>query len=236
MRRLRAGYRDLAVASLALAPLAVVVAQSYGGEARFRVYLFALPWLCLFAAAAFTPSPPRRRRAVPRSWRVALASGAAGACLLFSYFGLELVNRVTADDVAAATWFERHAPPDSLLVGVTPSFPRRLTADYARVHDRAHPGTPSLTEGGDGLPPGRPGPADLPYVERILRGYDGRRTFLILTPSQQRFGRLYGILPEGSLQSLERALLASPSFRLVFRRERSSIFEYRPRTVRASAS
>jgi GT2 family glycosyltransferase len=236
VRRLRAGYREVAVASLALAPLAVVLAQSYGGEARFRVYLFALPWLCLLAAAAFIPLPRKRLRGVPRSWRLALASGAAAACLLFSYFGLELINRVKADEVEAATWFERHAPPRSLLVGVTPSFPRRLTADYARVHDRAYPGTPGLTERGEGLRRGRLGAADLPRVERTLRGYGGRRKFLILTPSQQRFGRLYGILPAGSLRSLDRALTHSRSFRLVFRRGHSSIFEYRPRSEHSPAS
>jgi hypothetical protein len=234
LRRWRAGYRDVVVGSLALAPLAVCLAQSYGGEGRFRVYLFALPWLCLLAAAAFIPLPRTRLRGGLRSWRLALASGAAAVCLLFSYFGLELINRVTADDVEAAVWFERHAPPDSLLVGVTPSFPRRLTADYARVHDRTHPGTPGLTDRDEGLRRGTLGPADLPRVESTLRGYGGRRKFLILTPSQERFGRLYGILPAGGFRTLGQALAASPSFRLVFRRERSSIFEYRPRSGRSS--
>jgi hypothetical protein len=231
LRRFRAGYRDVVLASLALAPLAVVLAQSYGGEARLRVYLFALPWLCLLAAAAFIPLRRTPLRGGLRSWRLALASGAAAVCLLFSYFGRELANRVTADDVEAAVWFEQHAPPNSLLVGVTPSYPRRLTADYARVYDRA-----DLTERGEGLRRGRLGPADLPPVERTLRNYGGQRKFLILTPSQERYGRLYGILPAGWLRTLGQALAASPSFRLVFRRERSSIFEYRPRSGRSSES
>jgi GT2 family glycosyltransferase len=235
VRRFRAGHRDLATAALALTPLAVVFAQSYGGEARFRIYLFALPWLCFFAAAAFLPLPRARSHGLWRSWRVALASTALGACLLFAYFGLELMNRVTDEDVKAAVWFERHAPPNSRLVGVTPSFPRRLTAEYAGVHDPDYPGALSLTEDGEGFRNRRLGAADLPRLEQTLRGVGPERTYMILTPSQQRFGRLYGVLPPGSMRGLERALTSSRSFRPVYRRGGAAIFEYRPGPGRTTA-
>jgi hypothetical protein len=56
------------------------------------------------------------------------------------------MNRVDPDDVAAAMWFERHAPTDSVLVGATTNFPLRLSARYAAVYDPDYPGPPSLTE------------------------------------------------------------------------------------------
>jgi GT2 family glycosyltransferase len=227
VRRLRAGHWDLAAALLVVAPLVIVGLQSYGGEGRYRVYLFALPWLSFFAAAACTPTRARLPTLTHRA-RLTLASASLGICLLFAYFGLELMNRVDSDDVAAATWFERHAPTDSVLVGVTTNFPDRVSARYAAVYDPAYPGAPSLTDHA-AYRRRKLGVADLPRIERTLRGYGAPHTFLTLGSSQERYARLYGLLPDGSLQSLDRALRASPSFHLVYRRGPSSIFEYRLR-------
>lgn len=310
-RRARAGHWDLAAASLIVTPLVVVGAQSYGGEGPYRLYLFALPWLSLFAAAACLPSTlPRRtngklaplqrrelckaveggmtiraaattfrvapstahrwwgrwlaateavrsslacledrssgsdrdppkllwRRGlwrsgmlttVARQWRLAIATGVAGVCLLFAYFGLEYVNHVSSRDVAAAEWFERHAPPDSLLVQATSNSISRVTYRYATTYDTGYTTSPSLTED----PFFRHRALDsetLPRLEGTLRSYGAQHTFLILTAGQQHFARLYGVLPPGWRPSLERALYASPSFRPFYRQGSSTIFEYRP--------
>jgi hypothetical protein len=146
------------------------------------------------------------------------------------------MNRVTSDDVRAAAWCDRHAPAQSRLVGVTPSFPRRLTAGYARAHDAEYPGAISLTEEGEGFRHRMLGPADIPRLETVLRDYGPQRTFVILTPSQQRFGRLYGVLPDGAVRSIDRALASSDAFRLVYRGGRASIYKYLPGSGRAPAS
>jgi hypothetical protein len=227
VRRLRAGRWDLAAAILVVAPLMIVGVQSYGGEGRYRVYLFALPWLSFFAAAALAPTRAQKPGLARRA-RLAVATAALGICLLFAYFGLDFMNRVVPDDVAAARWFERHAPSDSLRVGVTTNFPSRLTARYAAVYDPTYSGARSLIEHA-GYPGRMLGIADLPRIERTLRSYGVPHTFLTLDASQERQAQLYGLLPAGSLQSLGRALRTSPSFRLVYRRGSSSIFEYTPR-------
>jgi len=225
VRRLRRGHWDLAPATLLVAPL-VVVLQSYGGEGRYRAYLFALPWLCFFAAAALSPTRARLRTLRHRA-SLTLPTVCLATCLLFAYFGLELMNRVDPDDVAPARWFERNAPSDSVLVGVTTNFPLRLSARYPTVYDRDYPGPPSVTEHAL-YRSHRLGAADLPRIERTLRGFGSPHTFLTLTASQERYARLYGLLRPGSLQSLSRALRASPDFRLVYRRGSSTIFVYRP--------
>jgi GT2 family glycosyltransferase len=233
-RRARAGHWDLAAASLMVTPLVVVGAQSYGGEGPYRLYLFALPWLSMFAAAACLPSSRSRRahgklapvrRRVARQWRLALASGVSGVCLLFAYFGLEYINHLSARDVAAAEWFERHGPPDSLLVQATSNSISRVTYRYATTYDTAHTTTPALTD--------EPfyrhrvlTSLTLPRLEATLGSYGAPHTFLILTPGQEHFARLYGVLPSGWRPSLERALNTSSSFRPVYRHESSSIFEY----------
>ena len=136
------------------------------------------------------------------------------------------MNRVDPDDVAAAMWFERHAPTDSVLVGATTNFPLRLSARYAAVYDPDYPGPPSLTE--HAVYRHRLGAADPPRIEKALRGYGAPHTFLTLMASQGRYARLYGLLRAGSLQSLDGAVRASPDFRLVYRRGSSTIFVYRP--------
>jgi GT2 family glycosyltransferase len=223
-RRYRQGLANLAPATLVLAPVALVLIQTYGGEGRFRAYLFALPWLSFFAAWACAPK--RSGAAAWRSWRLALACAATGTCFVFAYFGLEMVNRMTRDDVAAALWFDRHAPRGSLLVGLTPNFPNQLTARYARTHDPALPGNHGLSVE-PGFPPRRFHAADLPRLEGTLGSYGVRHTFLSLTSSQERYGRLFGVLAPDSRRSLEVLLRQSPSFRPVYRRGSATIFEYR---------
>jgi hypothetical protein len=141
------------------------------------------------------------------------------------------MNRVGSDDVAAALWFDRHAPRDSLRVGMTTNFPSRPTARYAAVYDTAYSGARSLID----HPQFRNrmlGVADLPRIDRTLQAYGTPHTFVTLGASQENQARLYGLLPAGTMQSLYRALRASPSFHLVYRRGSSSIFEYRPRRHR----
>jgi hypothetical protein len=57
----------------------------------------------------------------------------------------------------------------------------------------------------------------------------------MLTPSQRRFARLYGLLPSGWQRSLERTLERSTAFRLVYRSEGASIFEYQRLPTKGSA-
>jgi GT2 family glycosyltransferase len=228
VRRVRAGHWDLAAVTLVIVPMLVVLAQSYGGEGRQRVYLFALPWLCFFAASACTPRGRSRGPRILRSWRIALASGAAGTSLLFSYFGLEYMNYISRDDVAAAVWFNEHAPRSSLFVAATTTSVSRVTAGYARVSDPRYTTSPVLRDH-VALPGRKLGRKDVARIERALLGYGARHTFLAVTESQRRMARLYGILPDGWDRRLEEALRRSPSFQLVYRRGKASIYEYRPR-------
>jgi hypothetical protein len=142
------------------------------------------------------------------------------------------MNRVDPDDVASASWFERHAPTNSVLVGVTTNFPRRLSARYPAVYHRDYPGAPSLTEHVV-YRRRMVRAADLRRIERTLREVGSPRTFLTLTASQERYARLYGLLAPGWMRSLSGALRGSPDFTLVYQRGSSSIFRFRPRPAEA---
>jgi beta-glucanase (GH16 family)/GT2 family glycosyltransferase len=229
--RIRAARWELAAVTLAVAAVPVIALQAYSGEGRYRLFLFALPWLAFFAAAAFAPPRSRQLTRSKRGWQLGLASTALAVCLLPAYFGLELANRVTGGEVAAGAWFDEHAPSGSLAVEMTSNSLSRVSGGYARVFDVRFASGPTLTR--DASYRNRKlGRKDLPRLEGTLAGYGAKHTFLLLNPSQERFARLYGILPGGWLQSLERALDSSPAFRLVYRRDSSSIYKYQPPPAR----
>jgi hypothetical protein len=145
-------------------------------------------------------------------------------CLLFAYFGQELVNRISPDDVRAATWYELHAPPGSVRLNLAPVSPDRLTPRYPVVSL----GDPSALLEQPGFAGHRLGAADLRRLKRLVRGQKARRTFVVLSRGQENYARLNGLLPKGSVTSFARALGGDADFRLVYRRPTAWIFEYAP--------
>ncbi len=226
LHRMRAGRSEWALAALVVGPVLALGGQSYGGEGVFRVYLLALPWLALLAAAAVVPRPSavRRRHRVP--WRLALASGALAVLLLPAYFGLELVNRVTTDDVRAATWWEQNAPEGSVLTYVAPNFPNRLTERYGSMVVPASSFSPNLTDEA-AFRGHMPGPQDLVNLRAFLEKLPAPHVYLVLSPSEQNAARLIGALPDGAVAALDRVLAEDPAFRIVYRWGRASIYELR---------
>jgi hypothetical protein len=226
LHRMRAGRSEWSLAALVIGPVLALGGQSYGGEGVFRVYLLALPWLALLAAAAVVPRPSanRLRHRVP--WRLAAASCILAVLLMPAYFGLELVNRVTSDDVRAATWWERHAPAGSLLTYVAPNFPNRLTERYGEMLVPAASYSPNLTDEA-AFRGHMPGPQDMVNLRAFMSKLPAKHVYLVLSPAEQNAGRLIGALPDGALDALDRALGGDPAFRLVYRRGKASIYELR---------
>jgi hypothetical protein len=226
LHRMRAGRSEWALVALVAGPVLALGGQSYGGEGVFRIYLLALPWLALFAAAAVVPRPSatRRRHRIP--WRLALASALLAGLLLPAYFGLELVNRVQRDDVQAATWWEGHAPAESLLVYLAPNFPNRLTARYGEMVTPAASYSPNLTD--EPAFRGRmPRASDLVNLQAYMSKLPSKHVYLVLSPSEANAARMIGALPDGAMQELDRLLARDPAFALVYRKGRASIYELR---------
>jgi hypothetical protein len=221
----RGGHWGPVAAALALVPFSTVAAQSYGGEILFRAYLFSLPWAALLAAGAFFPRRSAAR-GLPGAGRAAAAVVATGGVLLggllVAYFGQERANHIRPGEVAAARRFYRVAPPGSLLMLVASNFPSRLDAGYPH-----HPGysyDPSLLA----LPHFQDrmlGPADVDAVVRELAGHPD--AYLMLSTSQTAHAELFDLAPPGAVDRLERALLASPRFRVVYRNDDATLLRLR---------
>jgi hypothetical protein len=219
-RRVRAGRWDGVAAVLALSPVLVLLFQSYGGEGALRVYLFALPWLGLFAAAACLPG---RRSGL----RIVAATAAVGACTLFGLFGQEPLNYITPGDVAASRWTLDHAPAGATFTLAAPNFPERVDARYAQHLDETRdllqvPGMSAFLRGER---------RTMPDVLKFLRSDGAASHFLILSPSQERYLRYHDISSGGGYLRLMAALEASPDLRLVYSSGGARVFELAPSLV-----
>ena len=221
VRRFRERHFDVLPVAFAAGPVLVFFLQSYGGEAVFRTYLFALPWLAFLAAAACMPSPMSRVPLAVRRRFVVLAAIATPS-LLFAYFGYEKANYFSRSDVAAARWWEQHAPHDSALGLIAQNFPSRLDGRYA--YAQFSEAEPTLTdEGGVRYRPVRP--SDLRRIIHMFDYVGGRNRYLAITPSQERYSDLWGLLPRGSFTRLRYLLAHSRHFRIVYSNGQSEIYK-----------
>ena len=228
-RRLREGRQVLPLMILAFAPAIVVFAHSYGGEAVYRVYLFSIPWTACLVASLLRPDPDRHPRL---SWLVPPVALLLTVGLLFpSFFGLDFENAIPAAEVRASTYFYSHAEPGVLLGSY--GFPTRLAANYeefVRGPNDTDPNFLSSTR----LWGRMLGANDLPTLANKIRYYAGGEVaagYLVLSTSQSNTATLFGILPEGSFASLERALLYSPDWTVFYRNSDTIIFQLHPSPV-----
>ncbi|MBT2501654.1 hypothetical protein [Curtobacterium sp. ISL-83] len=117
VRMVRSGHvrQALVVAWFAVSPIVLVLGQSYGGEAKFRVVLFSAPFLAIAATRAF------HGRGV-RLVAMALVLTVTTGLFIGATFQAEQANRTAPGEVAAATWLDsRFAADDSLTtVGTFP--------------------------------------------------------------------------------------------------------------------
>jgi hypothetical protein len=216
--RLLTGRRDGVAAWLVLAPLPLMVATSYGGEILFRVYFYALPGLCFFAAAPFgTAGSTTRTRA-----GVLLAAG----LLLVLIPGFVLANngkdrqyRFTPSEIDVATWLYANAPPQSLLVEGSRSYPSQFLNYEKFIYVPISEETAAVQ---------REILDDPAAVLGRWLSQSEHGGFVILTRSQEASVEDIGIMPPGSFDRIEAALFASPRFILAKAGRDALVFTLHP--------
>jgi hypothetical protein len=135
--------RVLIPALLAFSPFLILGAQSYGGEAIYRVYLFSAPWCALLIAGLLLEL--RMPRRLPIRWLLT-----AGVCLAALFAGLQglygpvSVDAFTRSELRASQWLYAHAPRGSLLVLPDDNFPTLQAADYSSYDLQVMPSDPQL--------------------------------------------------------------------------------------------
>jgi hypothetical protein len=194
--------------ALAFAPFAVVLLQSYGGEASLRVILYAAPWAAvLVAAAVATAARPRLRVAL--SVGVALATCALAVPAVYGVSQLNVIPRST---VAISEDFYARAPAGSVLMLAGPGFPLRVGARYDLFRGPIGDADPNLLHD-DTFRSRALGLSDLPAVIREIRRYSPRG-YLAFSDTEQRWAQAFGLTAPGALSDLERAVASSLDFHL----------------------
>jgi hypothetical protein len=225
VRRLRAGYKNLGVAALAVAPAVIVLGDTYGGEAIYRVYLFSLPWFALLTAFALRPGGDDWS-SVRAMARLLLPLALLLALFLPAYFGMAATNEVRPGEVAASQYFYDHAPPHSVLMIASPQFPVRLAGNYDQFRLTIGEADPSLLTVKPSLRHKLLGDRHVPVIAQAMRDYGGGEpAFLVVSRNGKVTSQVLDILPRGSLDELEQALSRSRRFRIWYRNADTTIFQ-----------
>jgi HEAT repeat protein len=225
IRRFRSRRPTLVIALLAASPVLIALGQSYGGEAVFRIYLFSLPWTALLAAAALEPCVRHRAYSV---LAVAVAVPVAVVLMLSAFFGSMELYEVRPGSVRASQHFYDHARPGSVLAFAGPGFPVRVKASYDQFVIPPGDSKPNFLAL-DGFRHRMLGREDLPALGRFMEenaAGSGVDAYLALTAEQEVSAEVLGILPEGSLTSLERALAESPEWRVFYRAPDAVVYQF----------
>lgn len=220
---------------LVAAPFALVFGQNYGGEATLRVILFSLPWCsALIAWAVATLRMP-----VMRMLLTVFLIGVFTALFVPAFLGQEELNIMPADEVVASNWFYAHAPKGSVLMQAAPDFPARYGPRYPDVIGPQSDDDPNILRT-EKFRHKELGPADLPDVEGVIRQYSRNDGYLVFAATETEYSKVFRLTPKGALASLERAVVASPQFRLVYSAKDTRIYRLLPkihsRALRVSAT
>lgn len=208
--------RAFALLLLALAPLPMFVASSYGSEMIFRVLMFLLPGAAFFAAAALLPqvravTAVERNSARPNwsyTWLPLPVLLAVTLAFVPSYSGKDRISYFPPAEVDLVRQVFAQAPTGSLVVAPDRNYPLAY-ADYWRVDhywflddSRAHVDlilrSPAATLA-----------RDMSAVRAPARAY------LLFSQGQYADSEMNGLLTKAQLDHIRTAIAASPLFERV---------------------
>ncbi len=222
-RQVRSGKTPWGPLALALTPLALFATGDYGGEILFRVYLFALPFLAFLAAHVFTAGTGHRARSLATAGFGLAAIFIAGA-LIVAQYGKDRQNYYSEDEIAAASYVYENAPPGTLLVEGSRTYPGQFR-NYERFEyvtlSREPPGSQARVVA-------RPDAVLSEWATDPSRS----AAYVIITASQKAEVEEQGTMPAHSLDRIEETLGSSPRFETVLENRDAVVFAPAPRTRR----
>ncbi len=218
LRRLRRGHRDADLAVIALAPFPLLPLQPYGGEMLLRVYMFALPGMAFFAAAALLPSNRVRRAWFTHAALACIGLTLSGAFLIARY-GNERSDAFTNQEAAVVHQLYAKAPLQSVLVAATVDLPWKYT-HYDDYRYNLVDAMPSFLQ--HEIRPGSSWNPVLTSIREVMKARGKHGGYLILTRSQQAYGELRGEMRPNDM------------WRLADRRARAARFPDRLSTTRTA--
>jgi hypothetical protein len=188
-------------------PLLLVIASSYGDEIVFRAYLFVLPVAALFAATVWFP-PRKEPPKLIATITLALVLLGLSAASLVSMHGNDIHTIFTGDEVAAATVMYDSAPPGSVVIQLTNSYPTK----FKNYENLAELDVASFSQAAKDRflsdPP--------TWFARWLEEGDYTDGYVLITRSQRAEIDRKGNLPPGSVDFIIDRLKASRRFEVLY--------------------
>ncbi|MHC6229014.1 glycosyltransferase [Arthrobacter sp. MMS24-T111] len=131
VRDWRRRHVDIRVLLLAVTPLLLFPAQSYGGEMLIRISLFALPFVALQACSALLPEEGMRiiRPSVRTSGALVLTFLLLAVMTVTGRFGNAQYDVFTRSEIDAVSMVDRIAPQGAAIISAAHPTPWR-SADY----------------------------------------------------------------------------------------------------------
>lgn len=186
----------------ALAPLALIPGQPYGGELLLRLYLFSLPFAACLAVLILIPD----RQGAP-GWKRTIALMALGSVLatatVVTRYGNDSMEQFTPDEISLVNRLYATAPAGSVLIEAVHNTPWKFQK-YAEYDYRELLETPA-----------RPDAAPL-TCDATNRIAQRAGAYLIITTSQKRAAELLETTQPGDLDHFIATCGASPGWTKVF--------------------
>ena len=212
-------------AVLAFSPMVILLGQSYGGEAIYRVYLFSSPWCAYIIASTIL-------RGRLRMLAARLVAGVAGAIALVlvalasmqGEHGQLVFDQFSREEVEAAEYVYDHVPDNCILAYATQNFPNRPNASYARINI-GYGQTPKVLPGEVTIGP-RMDESDLAAIDSYFLRFGSLKSYLVVSPSMERYTTYFGYLPVGTMARLDQQLAESPNWQLWYSHGSVHVYEF----------
>jgi hypothetical protein len=217
-RRQFRGRSELALPVLAVTPVLMTLTNDYGGEMIFRAYLFGLPFIAFYAAAAFFPgetsecsSGRNKRQRMAQVTRLALPI----VLLLLvpgfvaGYYGREQINYLSPQEFSAVRFLIGIAPRGSLIIGTSNGLPVESVNvefyDYLSFATYEPQDRQAILKDPVGM------------FSDIMTPARHHHAFLMISRVDTEAVETTGALPPGALAEIVDALTHSPKFTVVYR-------------------
>lgn len=221
--RNRSDWRATATAaSVAFASVLILLGQSYGGEAIFRVFLYSLPGCAMILAPIAVTLLRGGITRGRRTLRVAAAAAVAFVTLLSAqaYYGAWFANVVTRESITIATDILKNETPNTLTIGVAPGAPGRLVAEYVEFVENASGefdvGIDTWLNSWEGWQGENfASPAAMQRLTDDLI-FEQRPAVVLITSQMLYYTEYFGTFPEGSLDRFVQRLREEPRWDLEY--------------------
>jgi hypothetical protein len=217
VRDWRRGRLDIRVVLLAVTPLLLFPAQSYGGEMLIRVSLFALPFIAVQACSILLPADGSTRPSSRAAGGLALTCFLLAVLTVTGRFGNARYDVFTDGEIAAVAAVQHLAPPGSAIISAAHPTPWRSEAylehRYRTIDDLCPSGLSTATCG--------------PLVYGYAR-HNSAGAFVLLTRSSEASLVLQGASSARGFDELEEWLSAQDGVELAFSNVDARVYRVAP--------